>query len=162
MKGRAKWIVATVGIILVLPVAGLYFVMSNEGYPTLAGVRNIFKRDGLIRIELPSGYSVSDVRFDGDGPYSSVISGNAATIRVGYTRATIDLGFTIEGRKGRVRFGDVPKLNNWNRLLFRAEAEANGRLSFHVDENGVTRDPGNYAINQTTEQAGVSKGGQRR
>ena len=161
MKRRGKWIAATVGMIFLLPVAGLYLVMANEGCPTLAGVRNFFNRDGQIRIELPRGYTVSDVQFDGDGPYSTAITGNAATIRVGYTRATIDLGFTTEGPKGRVRFGDVPKLNNWNRLLFRAEADANGRLSFRVDENGVTRDPGSYAINQTTEQVSGGNGGQR-
>ena len=151
MKRRVKWIAATVGIILLLPVAALYLVMANEGYPTLAGVRNIFQRDGQIRIELPSGYTVTEVHFDGDGPYSTTITDNVATIRVGYTRASIDLGFTTEGRKGRVLLGDVPKLNNWNRILFRAATEPDGRLSFHVDENGVTRDPAHYAINQTTE-----------
>ena len=149
-------------MILLLPVAGLYLVMANEGYPTLAGVRNIFNRDGQIRIELPSGYTVTDVQFDGDGPYSTSITGNAATIRVGYTRAMIDLGFSTEGRKGRVQFGDVPKVNNWNRILFRAEAEPNERLSFHVEENGVTRDPVSYAINQTTEQVSGGNGGQAR
>ncbi|OYV07013.1 MAG: hypothetical protein CFE26_03260 [Verrucomicrobiales bacterium VVV1] len=162
MKGRVKRITGTLGVIFLLLVAALYLFMANEGYPTLAGVRNIFNRDGQIRIELPSGYSVTDVHFDGDGPCSTSITGNVATIRVGYTRATIDLGFATEGRKGHVLFGDVPKLNNWNRILFRAVAERNGQLSFHIDENGVSRDPGSYAINQATDQAAAGNGGQAR
>lgn len=127
--------------------------MANEGYPTLAGVRNIFNRDGQIRFELPSGFAISEVRFDGDGPYSTTVTGNVAIIRVGYTHAIIDLRYTTADRKGRIEFGEVRKLNNWNRLVFRAESEPSGRLSFHVDENGVTRDPASYAINETTESA---------
>ena len=113
MKRKVKWISATVGMIFFLTVAGLYLVMANEGYPTIAGVRNILCRDGQIRIELPSGYTVTDVHFDGDGPYSTAITANAATIRVGYTHVMIDIGFVTEGRKGRIQFGNVTKLNNW-------------------------------------------------
>lgn len=148
---RVKWIAAAIGIILLLSAVALYLVMANEGYPTLAGVRNLFQRDGQIRIELPRGYSLVDVHFEGDGPYSTVISGNVATIRVGYTRARIDLGFVTKGRKGHVTMGDVTKLNNWNRLVFHAESESDGRLSFQVDENGVARNPGNYAIIQESQ-----------
>ena len=162
MKGRAKRIAGTLGVIFFLLVVALYLFMANEGYPTLAGVRNLINRDGQIRIELPSGYSVTDVHFDGDGPYSTSITGNVATIRVGYTRATIGLGFVTERRKGRVLFGDVPKLNNWNRILFRAVAERNGQLSFHIDENGVSRDPWDYVITQTAGQAAGGNGGQAR
>ena len=137
---------------MLLPVGGLFLFMSNEGYPTLAGVRNIFNPDGEIRIALPSGYTISHVRLDGDSPYSTVISDNAATIRVGYTHATITLRYTTDGQDGHIQFNDVRKLNDWNRLIFSAEPDPSGMLSFHIEENGVTRDPKNYNINQTTQQ----------
>lgn len=136
--------------------------MTNEGYPTIAGVRNIFNRDGQICFELPSGFAISEVRFDGDGPYSTTITGNVATIKVGYTHAMIDLRYTTVDRKGRIEFGTVRKLNNWNRLEFRAEPEPSGRLSFYVNENGVTRDPAIYLIKNTTEQVNGGNAGQPR
>ena len=152
MKKKFKWIVAFFVMILLLPVAGLYLIMADEGYPTLAGVRNLFDRDGQIRIELPTGYTISDVQFDGyERPNSTAVTGNTAVIKVGYTSAMINFSFTTADRKGRIQFGEVRKLNNWNRLIFYGESDTNGRLSFQVEENGVTRDPVSYAIKQTTE-----------
>jgi len=156
MKRRSKWIAAAIGTTFLVPIVGFYLFMAREGYPTIEGVRNIFERDGQIRIELPSGYTVTDIQFDGDESYSTTIAGNVATIRVGYVgREMMILKFMKEGRTGLIHFGEVSKLNNWNRLQFHAEEHADGGLYFQVYENGVSRDPKSYAIKQTIEEFGT-------
>jgi len=132
MKRKAKWILATAGVILLLPVVMLFLFMKQEGYPTLAGVRNIFQRDGQIRIELPPGYSISEVLVKGDKPDSIVIANNIATIRIGYSLSSVETRFETGGKKGAVRFGEIMKLNNWNRITFRSVVDQNGHLAFDV------------------------------
>ncbi|MBC8128188.1 MAG: hypothetical protein H8M99_13690 [Gloeobacteraceae cyanobacterium ES-bin-144] len=123
-----------------------------EGYPTITAVRNYLKRDGQIRIDLPDGYRVTDVKFQPDDPESISIDGRTVVIRVGHTMADISLSYAGSGHSGSIVFPQVQKLNNWNRLTFRAEAHGTNIFAFEIDENGVSRRADAYEIQQLTEQ----------
>jgi hypothetical protein len=160
MKKIVARILIAVGLLACLPFVGLWVLLGMEGYPTPTAVRNFLYREGQIRIELPQGYEITDLKFDGDDLESIKIDGSSAVIRVGYTCAHIELAYAGSQGSGNIVFSEVKKFNNWNRLTFRATPAANQSFAFRIDENGVRRTAAQYAIEQqTTEQAGSSNGG---
>lgn len=151
MKTKNLIIRAMIALVLMalISLGGLWVVMKNEGYPTIDGVRNLFSRDGKIRIELPADFVITDVVFEGDALKSIEYHGHVAVIRAGYTVAQIRVGFSKPGGKGSIHFGEVKKLNNWNRITFGGKAGADGTVSFAIHENGVPRKASSYSITQT-------------
>ena len=136
-------------LIILLPVGGLWLVMISEGYPTIAGVRNLFQRDGQIRIELPPNFQITNVEFEGEALESIKFGDNAAVIRVGYSIGYIRTDFiNPHGKAEFLEFGEVRKFNNWNRITFCGKADAGGTITFEVDENGISRDSTRYRITQ--------------
>ena len=136
-------------LIILLPVGGLWLVMISEGYPTIAGVRNLFQRDGQIRIELPPNFQITHVEFQGEALDSIKFSDNVAVIRVGYSIGYIRMDFiNPHGKAEFIEFREVRKFNNWNRITFRGKTDASGKINFEVDENGVNRDSTRYQITQ--------------
>ncbi len=159
MKKIAARIVIAVGVLACLPFVGLWVLLGMEGYPTPTAVRNFLCREGQIRIELPQGHKITDLKFDGDDLESISIDGSSAVIRVGYTCAHIELAYSGSQGSGLIVFSEVKKFNNWNRLTFRASPAADLTFSFRIDENGVRRTAPQYGIEQqTTEQAAPSDG----
>ena len=154
MKKIATRILIAVGALACLPFVGLWVLLGMEGYPTPIAVRNFLFREGQIRIELPQGHKITDLKFDGDDLESIRIDGNSAVIRVGYTCAHIELAYEGNQDSGLIVFGEVKKFNNWNRLTFQASPAADKSFAFRIDENGIRRTAAQYGIEQlTTEQA---------
>lgn len=102
-----------IGLLLItlLPIGGLWLVMKSEGYPTIDGVRNLFQRDGQIRIELPPHFQITNVEFQGNGLESIKFIDNTTVIRVGYTIAFIRMDFIDPSGKAKsIQFEEIKKI----------------------------------------------------
>ena len=150
-----RLILTIAAIAMLLPIlfhVFIFMALSGEGYLTVEGYRKFRNRDGQIRFELPVGYTISNLQFEGDEPYTKTVADHIAVIRVGYVYAQIRFDFKTSEHRGSVHFAYVPKYNNWNHFVFRADSNPDGSLVFQIEENGVSRDPEFYTITQTIEE----------